>query len=1066
MPGIFIGIGGIGGGIVSTVRDSLDIKVSLANDTPSAREAADQFRFMLIDTWKDGVSEYYDASQLYDVPEGQDKFEVDGKISSWWRGEDPTFRDWWPHRLTGDMATGSPLLAGPYASGAGQLRVKGRLAYRIALTGLGRPVVHGVLENLRAINAVRGPATGVRTVPVYLVCSLGGGSGSGMVLTLAQHLRQELPEYCPIVGVFPLASVTEMGPGKFDTASIWANTDTALREIDYCQRMADSPDNKLAPFFQWPGKGNVITGSKRPFEYVYLFGRENKSGQSLPTFTDYSRLIAESLIAESFSNLLEDGLHNHILGPHSQFIMQLQEWPLIQDRPTTYASAAVAALVFPVDRVERHLARRFAIDVLARMADEDDSKVKSEVANFVQAHALSWTGQPSFSAEFEKQAVNLTTRKAENRPQFSSQVNMATGGPFAKAAAAAAVGMAQAIPAQLEDWVGKKLVPHYRLRSQEIVEAYRIYLRRQIEVWLTNAGPSALGMAYEALTELRSFLDGQWSDLNKRYEGNDDGMESMPKQIAATQARYDKAAVALGLQFGSGVNKVLDRDGLNPKKKFLAGPYKELLDRTAEQQRMLAARQTYRELTVETVRFQRALKDLKEDADRVRAKLERETERDLGDPGQSGVLDLAVLDDPVLLRHHFQDLMEDVRKQGVDSTATRVTAPARDVSDSLVLAAPFDPERLLDEQDLGQLGMTGVVYDAFQRRLDPLVGSSESVRTTYRTQLENAIVTDGVERVKDQVRAMSIWDALAAECQARDALGLHDAAVEQASREISARRRNAEDAGVPARNWEHLKLQAFIRRRLEQCQKRVRPFWNLNGQMTANNRHPYPFVVLATDEKAYRIAESKHDIKGALDQISQLMGAGTPRWMPGQDRIVLYSREGVAPLFYLDPRELKRMRDASAQKAKDKFLFIDARFEECLDSVIWEGETLEDALRYALAMGLEFGIVQIDDTPPVNGDRVRLHIGEDSASYSSISQLEQAILADSELAVTLKQAINDKFAARREEHRSPSQQRARQKVGDLLKGAVNDPHLYEDREALNRIDQATVKRMAYDQYDV
>ena len=76
MPGIFIGIGGIGGAIVSSVRDTLEVKVSLANDTPSAKEAADQFRFMLIDTWKDGVAGRYDAAQIFDVPEGKGGKEV------------------------------------------------------------------------------------------------------------------------------------------------------------------------------------------------------------------------------------------------------------------------------------------------------------------------------------------------------------------------------------------------------------------------------------------------------------------------------------------------------------------------------------------------------------------------------------------------------------------------------------------------------------------------------------------------------------------------------------------------------------------------------------------------------------------------------------------------------------------------------------------------------------------------------------------------------------------------------------------------------------------------------
>jgi hypothetical protein len=1073
MPGIFIGIGGIGGAIVSSVRDSLEVKVSLANDTPSAKEAADQFRFMLVDTWKDGVSGRYDAAQIFDVPEGKDKFEVDGKIESWW--QDPFFQKWWPAKKGGNGTGVGPLMAGPYASGAGQLRVKGRLAYRIALTGLGRELVPAVQENLRAINAVLGPATGVRTVPVYLVCSLGGGSGSGMVLTLAQHLRQELPEYCPIIGVFPLASVTEMGPGASDNSSVWANTDSALREIDYCQRVAGTPNNKLTPFFQWPGHGNVIYGKQRPFEYIYIFGRENQSGQSLPDFSAYSSLIAESLVAESFSSLIDEGLQSAILGPHSQFIMQLQARPETGGRPTSYASAAVASLVFPVDRVERHLARRFAIDVLAKMTDENDAIVRSEVDNFIQVNALSWSGKPSFSSEFEKPISDPNTHKLKPRPNFSGTVSITPGTPFAKANAGEAAGMARKARQQLEDFSGKGLQQHYRQRGEEIAAAFSGpdgYLRKQVERWLTDGGPSALGLAFEGVTLLRQDLESEWRELNKQYEGSEeDNIQGLKKQLAEAQLAYDKAIDGFSRSFGSGVRKILDRDSTSAKKKFYSGPYRQLVDRTTEQQRMLAARQVYRDLTVEVIRILRVLKDLKDNADLLRGMLERETENDLGERGQAGVLDVAVLDDPVLLRHHFQELMEDVRKQGVDATATLVTAPPRQASDPLVLNA-LPSEESIFEESATRLATTGVVYETFQRWLDPLTSASTSGRELYRDQLDNAIVSDGVARVTRTVREMSIWDALAAECQARDALGMHDQAVEQAAREIDSRRRNAENAGVPARNWEHLKLQAFIRRRLEQCQKRVRPFWNLNGLMTANYGHPYNFVVLATDEKAYRIAENKHGIKGSLDQISQLLQAGTPKWMPGQDRIVLYSREGVAPLFYLDTRELKRMRDSSAQKGRDKFLYVDSRFEECVDPVIQPFESADTRLHYAIGMGLvlelapDHDVIRIDDSRPRHGETLRVEVGGDARSFPSFTSLLLDLKQDPSFGADLIQTVDALIELIPEDQRAMRQQIAHQKVKELLHRAPDDVIDYEDIAVLNAIEQAINNRMTYGQHFV
>ncbi len=1066
MPGIFIGIGGIGGSIVARVRDALGVRVALAGDTPSALESADQFRFMLLDTWKDGVSGGFDAAQVFDLPEGKDKFEVDAKIDSWWRGGDPAFRTWWPERRIHGVTTGSPLMAGPYASGAGQLRVKGRLAYRISLTGLGRQAMPAVLENLREIDAVLGPATGIRTVPVYLVCSLGGGSGSGMALTFAQHLRQSLPEYCPIIGVFPLASVTEMGPGAADSSSVWANTDSALREIDYCQRVAGTPDNQLTPYFQWPGQGNVIYGKQRPFEYVYLFGRENQSGQSLDEFSKYSDLIAETLIAESFSGLIDEGLQNAIRGPHSQFIMQLQARPEVGGRPTTYASAAVASLVFPVDRVERHLARKFAIDVLARMADEDDAIVAGAVENFMQRHALVWDGKPAFKSEFDKAVIDPTTGKQKAKPAFPTQMSITPGTPFAKANGPSAQAMATAAIAQIDAYAGKQLNTHYVRRGQEIREAFsgpNGYLRAAVIDWLTEGGPSALGLAYESVTGLRIAIEGQWRQLNELYEGNQDtGAVGLKKQLADAQNAYSAAINHLPNGFGNGLTRVFNRDGKAAKEKFLRGPFRSLVDRTTDQQRMLAARQTYRELSVETIRMQRVLKELKDTADLLRQNLERETQTDVGEHGRSGVLDLAVLDDPKLLAHHFHELLDETRRHGVDACASLVTAPPKDANDPSILDASVDADGNPIEQPEA-LATTGVVMETFKRLLDPLVGPSALTHDRYMDQLENAIVSDGVNRLGRRVREMSIWDALAAECKARTALGLHDAAVEQADREIKAQRQNAEDAGVPAKDWEQLVLQFFIHRRLEECQKRVRPFWNLNGLMTANHGQPYGFVVLATDEKAYRIAETRHGIKGSLDQIASLMQAGTPKWLPGRDRIVLYSREGVAPLFYLDDRELKKMRDSSAQKARDKFLYTDARFENCVDPVIRPAETADEKVLYAIGLGLELGIIQLDDSGALEGEAVRLHLHDEPRSLGSISELKQVFDEEPTMALEFTRRVDDSTRALSEDQQQARQHRAQLLVAELLRAAER-LHLGErDVEVLVLIEQAILQRMNYGQ---
>ena len=676
-----------------------------------------------------------------------------------------------------------------------------------------------------------------------------------------------------------------------------------------------------------------------------------------------------------------------------------------------------------------------------------------------------WNGGSTFGPEFDKPIIEQPSGKEKNRPAFANQLVLTPGSQFDKASPTAAAAMALDNAKRFNEFAGKQLEHHYRQRSQEIHDAFsgpNGYLRAAVVAWLTDGGPSALGLSYEAVTGIRIGLEAQWRLLNTLIEGDQEtGIESFRKTVLP-RAFEEYNAQANRLQRGSG-RGVFNRGGRAAKERFLRGPFRTLQERTIELQKMLAARQTYRELTVETIRMQRVLKELKDNADQLRQNLERETETDVGEHGRSGVLDLAVLDDPKLLAHHFHDLLDETRRLGVEACATLVTASPKDAYDPSTLDASVDVDGdLLDQPDA--LATTGVVMETFNRLLDPLVGSSTLTRDRYIDQLENAIVADGVNRLGRRVREMSIWDALAAECKARTALGLHDAAVEQAEREITAQRQNAEDAGVPAKDWEHQLFQYFIRRRLEECQKRVRPFWNLNGLMTANFGQPYDFVVLATDEKAYRIAETKHGIKGLLDQIASLMKAGTPKWLPGRDRIVLYSREGVAPLFYLNDRELKVMRDSAAQKARDKFLYTDVRFEGRVDPVIRPGESPDEQLLYAIGMGLELGIITWDDTGVLNGTvRLALEIEGEARTVGSLVELKQLFDEEPETAKQLKERVDEVIRDLPEDQQQARQHMAQIAVAEMLRGVGVHPLSEPDTQLLVWVEQAILQRMTYGQ---
>jgi hypothetical protein len=1062
MPGIFIGIGGIGGSIVADVRQELELRVALAGDSPSAHAAASQFQFLLIDTWKDGAALGFEASQCFDLPDGKDKFDVDAKIDSWYHGGDPAFPRWWPERK------GVPLKAGAYAAGAGQLRIKGKLAYRISLTGQGTQVVPAVHNALNQIDSIHGPASGIHTVPVYLVCSLGGGTGSGMVLTFAQHLRQSLPAYCSLIGVFPLAGITELGPGAADTVSIWANTDAALREIDYCQRVAGTPENGLTPFFQWPGEGNVLYGTERPFEYVYLFGRHNQNGLALGEFSQYVRMIAETLVAESFSSLIDEGLQTGIKGPHSQFIMQLQAKREVAGRPTTYASAAVGSLIYPAERIERHLARRYAVAVLDRMSQSTATEARAAADSFIKENALLWSGVPRLEDELTKPVVSAEGRESvlTSMPQ---KLNPERDPDYAKVNRDKTLAAVDAARMELDAYASKTYLTHLKQRRASMLAAYASSnggLRAFVQDSLATRGPNALGQTLEIVRLIRIALHEQWQEINTLIEGSPDPAaqkEGMKKALARRHEQWDADRTKLGKGFGTGFLKIGSGNGKKAKERFFRQTWRPLESETLHFERLVVGRELYSSLEAETKQVEAALGQLLTQIGALRAELEAATSADVGKHGKVGVLDLPVLDDPRLVAHAFGEMLDQVVQQGVDECAQAVTARVESERQDNQ-ADDLDEVEALEIRD-ERLSQTGIVSATLEQRLGGKAGNMGLLNDTFRGRLQEAIVADGVQRIGPDVRRLSVWDALAAECRARIDLNMQDLAVTHALTTVRLAQGHAEKAGAPPKDWARELLKAFIRERMFECQKRVRPFWNLDGLMTANHDQPYHFIVIAADESAYREAESTLGIGGVLDSTAQQLKAGTPKWLPGKDRVVLYAREGVAPLFYLNKGELKRLRDAAAQKSHEKVLYTDKRFERVADPIIRPAESAEDLLQYTVAIGLQLGVI---DRSAVDGHlngRLAMRVNGEEAEFASVRDLADALAQNAAVHREIVEKVNHEMRRIRAEERDGELQQALARVQDL-RGAAD----HADRPAESRwwksAERALQSRLAYGQYFV
>src|SRR5207253_2827185 len=115
---------------------------------------------------------------------------------------------------------------------------------------------------------------------VYVICSLCGGTGSGMFLDVAYLLRKLVgvdPSTRRFVGMFVMPEVYESVVENAHLKRIYANSYAALRELDYLM-------NSQRRSYTIRGKDHTFVDFDRdvtPFDFVFLMSNKNKRGATI-----------------------------------------------------------------------------------------------------------------------------------------------------------------------------------------------------------------------------------------------------------------------------------------------------------------------------------------------------------------------------------------------------------------------------------------------------------------------------------------------------------------------------------------------------------------------------------------------------------------------------------------------------------------------------------------------------------------------------------------------------------------------------------------------------------------
>jgi tubulin-like protein len=380
-PALVIGLGGTGQGILLRLKKRF---IDQFGDVPVVQ-------FLAIDTTQEAKRQDTSSDGYTDVelkPNDEQFIYAVRGASNLLRGKNPHINEWWP--------TGTRVQA--INSGSRQIRALGRLALFANYTDIKRHIKDKLDEVRRIENKNRMQDKGYvvsdrRGVDVYIVTSLAGGTGSGMMMDIAFITRNIVPS-SGITGIFVLSGIFDNLPG---TDLVRTNTYAALKEIEWLSKLRENEMLEVDYGI------NKIVVSEPPFDMIYIADNMNESETVIKNYKTLHSQIADGifLMIGSEIGVSSGNRFNNVKE-------QVANLGLIENRSTGYCSFGVSSCTWKVREFRAKVAasknasaQRLIKDLLGSFADNET----------LQADLLTLTHQSSIGAEDLLKQIGLPEGK-------------------------------------------------------------------------------------------------------------------------------------------------------------------------------------------------------------------------------------------------------------------------------------------------------------------------------------------------------------------------------------------------------------------------------------------------------------------------------------------------------------------------------------------------------------------------------------------------------------------------------------------------------------------------------
>ena len=249
--------------------------------------------------------------------------------------------EWFPSQLKG---TDSIL------AGAGQIRALGKFAFTLNYQAI-KTSFNNAKARIVGHEKFMLDRWGVQLdkgVNIFIVCSLSGGTGSGLVLDMAYNLRDWIPP-----SDLPQSSAYLVLPGAFSGLGdrVVANAYAALMELNHYSRST----TRFEYQYSTNPSDRISSQSSQdvPFNFCYLVGNSNDK-VTFPSVSSVLEMVAQNVFLDfnsgfsQYKKLVRDNIRKQWASPD----------PL--GYPQNFISFGLSGIQFPVERVLNACALRLA----------------------------------------------------------------------------------------------------------------------------------------------------------------------------------------------------------------------------------------------------------------------------------------------------------------------------------------------------------------------------------------------------------------------------------------------------------------------------------------------------------------------------------------------------------------------------------------------------------------------------------------------------------------------------------------------------------------------------------